>query len=97
MVLEKLSAVTVNNRFVINLSHVHVHVVAAALSVYPCILTTLDPSAAEWKSHSEYYNCSKYEENKEKFNPAEVTKARKALKKYLFYYERVREHQVGCV
>lgn len=59
---------------------------------------TLDPSiAAEWKSHTEYYNCSKYEENKESFNLAEVTSARKALKKYLFYYERVREHWVGCV
>lgn len=39
-----------------------------------------------WRSHSGYYNCSKYEEDGE---PTEVNKARKALEKYLFYYQRV--------
>ena len=38
---------------------------------------------AEWKNHTDYYNCSKYKEN-----PAAAT-ARERLKKYMFYYERV--------
>jgi len=42
-----------------------------------------------WRSHSGYYNCSKYEEDGE---PTEVNKARKALEKYLFYYQRWANH-----
>jgi len=42
-----------------------------------------------WRSHSGYYNCSKYEEDDE---PTEVNKARKALEKYLFYYQRWANH-----
>ena len=47
------------------------------------------PHPLDWTSHNnEYYNCSRYQSNpgivKER-----VTTAREALKKYIFYYERV--------
>ena len=41
---------------------------------------------ADWKNHTDYYNCSKYKEN-----PAAAT-ARERLKKYMFYYERWATH-----
>ncbi len=47
------------------------------------LLLLLSPVA--WKDHNGYYNCSKYKEVKE-----DVNKARQALEKYLFYYQRVR-------
>lgn len=54
-------------------------------------LSLPSPSSA-WKSHTGYYNCSMYEEKDEN---QEVNKARKALEKYLFYYQRVRERGEG--
>lgn len=45
----------------------------------------------DWKSHgSEYYECSRYKENPNIANESVHVQAREALKKYLFYFERVR-------
>lgn len=45
----------------------------------------------DWSAHgSEYYECSKYKENPNIANESEHAQAREALKKYLFYFERVR-------
>ena len=44
----------------------------------------------DWKSHgSEFYECSRYKENPNIANESANVKAREALKKYLFYFERV--------
>ena len=43
-----------------------------------------------WTEHNrEYYECSIYKKNPEIANETSGVKAREALKKYLFYYERV--------
>ena len=43
-----------------------------------------------WTEHNrEYYECSIYKENPKVANENSGLKAREALKKYLFYYERV--------
>ena len=43
-----------------------------------------------WTEHNrEYYECSIYKENPQVANECSGVKAREALKKYLFYYERV--------
>ena len=43
-----------------------------------------------WSEHNrEYYECSRYKENPQIANENSGVKAREALKKYLFYYERV--------
>ena len=43
-----------------------------------------------WTEHNrEYYECSMYKENPQVANECSGVKAREALKKYLFYYERV--------
>jgi ariadne-2 len=45
----------------------------------------------DWKTHgSEYYECSRYKENPDIVNQSQQAQAREALKKYLFYFERVR-------
>lgn len=45
----------------------------------------------DWKTHgSEYYECSRYKENPNVVNEGAQAQAREALKKYLFYFERVR-------
>ena len=45
----------------------------------------------DWKNHgSEYYECSRYKENPNIVNEGAQAQAREALKKYLFYFERVR-------
>ena len=45
---------------------------------------------SDWKSHgSEYYECSRYKENPNIGNESAHAQAREALKKYLFYFERV--------
>ena len=47
-------------------------------------------TAADWKNHgSEYYECSRYKENPNVVNEGAQAQAREALKKYLFYFERV--------
>ncbi|XP_071809011.1 E3 ubiquitin-protein ligase ARIH2-like isoform X2 [Asterias amurensis] len=47
----------------------------------------------DWKTHgSEYYECSRYKENPNIANESANVKAREALKKYLFYYERWDNH-----
>ena len=47
----------------------------------------------DWKTHgSEYYECSRYKENPDIVNQSQQAQAREALKKYLFYFERVRRH-----
>ena len=50
----------------------------------------------DWKTHgSEYYECSRYKENPDIVNQSQQAQAREALKKYLFYFERVRDtHRV---
>lgn len=46
----------------------------------------------DWKTHgSEYYECSRYKENPDIVNQSQQAQAREALKKYLFYFERVRD------
>ena len=46
----------------------------------------------DWKNHgSEYYECSRYKENPNVVNEGAQAQAREALKKYLFYFERVSE------
>ena len=45
----------------------------------------------DWKTHgSEYYRCSRYEENPNVANESSHARAKEALKKYLHYFERVR-------
>ncbi|KAE9556048.1 hypothetical protein FO519_000682 [Halicephalobus sp. NKZ332] len=47
----------------------------------------------DWKTHgSEYYECSRYKENPEIAQEANYIKARRALEKYLHYYERFDNH-----
>lgn len=47
----------------------------------------------DWKAHgSEYYECSRYKENPNIANESSHAKAREALKKYLFYFERWENH-----
>ncbi|XP_071509572.1 E3 ubiquitin-protein ligase ARIH2-like [Diadema antillarum] len=47
----------------------------------------------DWKSHgSEFYECSRYKENPNIANESANVKAREALKKYLFYFERWENH-----
>ncbi|XP_072026009.1 potential E3 ubiquitin-protein ligase ariadne-2-like [Amphiura filiformis] len=47
----------------------------------------------DWKTHgSEYYECSRYKENPNIANESANVKAREALRKYLFYYERWENH-----
>ena len=66
---------------VLTLDSGHMHkFLSISLSPFPA-----SPSSA-WKSHTGYYNCSMYEEKGE---DQEVNMARKALEKYLFYYQRV--------
>ena len=44
----------------------------------------------DWKNHgSEYYECSRYKSNPNIVNESAGIQAREALKKYLFYFERV--------
>ena len=46
----------------------------------------------DWKNHgSEYYECSRYKSNPNIVNESAGIQAREALKKYLFYFERVRD------
>ncbi|PIO69551.1 hypothetical protein TELCIR_08619, partial [Teladorsagia circumcincta] len=46
-----------------------------------------------WKTHgSEYYECSRYKENPSVAAEANHVKARRALEKYLHYYERFENH-----
>ena len=47
---------------------------------------------ADWRDHSGYYNCSKYQEDAQ-----EINEARQALEKYLFYYHRVSQLGVDHV
>ena len=50
-----------------------------------CVCVGLD-----WKTHgSEYYECSRYKENPNIANESAHAQAREALKKYIFYFERV--------
>jgi len=45
---------------------------------------------SDWKTHgSEYYECSRYKENPNIANESAHAQAREALKKYIFYFERV--------
>ncbi|CAJ0931469.1 unnamed protein product, partial [Mesorhabditis belari] len=47
----------------------------------------------DWKSHgSEYYVCSRYKENPSVAAEANHVKARRALEKYLHYFERYENH-----
>ena len=47
----------------------------------------------DWKTHgSEYYECSRYKENPNIANESANAQAREALKKYIFYFERVRSY-----
>lgn len=45
----------------------------------------------DWKTHAtEYYECSKYKADPKIAEKTAGAKARAALEKYLFYYNRVR-------
>ena len=56
--------------------------------LFSCFALFLLPP--DWKSHgSEYYECSRYKENPNIANESVLVQAREALKKYLFYFERV--------
>uniref|UniRef100_A0A0N5AJR5 RBR-type E3 ubiquitin transferase n=1 Tax=Syphacia muris TaxID=451379 RepID=A0A0N5AJR5_9BILA len=47
----------------------------------------------DWKTHrSEYYECSRYKENPAVAQEANHIKARRALEKYLHYFERYENH-----
>jgi len=47
----------------------------------------------DWKNHgAEYYECSRYKENPNVVKDTVHVKARKALEKYLFYFERWENH-----
>ncbi|CAI5448040.1 unnamed protein product [Caenorhabditis angaria] len=47
----------------------------------------------DWKTHgSEYYECSRYKENPSVAAEANHVKARRALEKYLHYFERFENH-----
>lgn len=47
----------------------------------------------DWKTHgSEYYRCSRYEENPNVANESSHARAKEALKKYLHYFERWENH-----
>ncbi|KAH7729633.1 Protein T12E12.1 [Aphelenchoides avenae] len=47
----------------------------------------------DWKTHgSEYYECSRYKENPSIAQEANHLKARRALEKYLHYFERFENH-----
>uniref|UniRef100_A0A914EBJ1 RBR-type E3 ubiquitin transferase n=1 Tax=Acrobeloides nanus TaxID=290746 RepID=A0A914EBJ1_9BILA len=47
----------------------------------------------DWKTHgSEYYECSRYKENPSVAQEANNVKARRALEKYLHYFERFENH-----
>lgn len=51
----------------------------------------------DWKTHgSEYYECSRYKENPDIVNQSQQAQAREALKKYLFYFERVGVSSYPC-
>lgn len=51
----------------------------------------------DWKTHgSEYYECSRYKENPDIVNQSQQAQAREALKKYLFYFERVGIFSGNC-
>jgi len=44
----------------------------------------------EWKKHGDsYYECTRYKDNPKLSKENKHTKAREALKKYLFYFQRV--------
>lgn len=52
----------------------------------------------DWKTHgSEYYECSRYKENPDIVNQSQQAQAREALKKYLFYFERVGVSSYPCL
>ena len=52
---------------------------------------------SDWKTHgSEYYECSRYKENPNVVNEGAQAQAREALKKYLFYFEKVSEFLAFC-
>ena len=56
-----------------------------ASHICACVCVCLD-----WKTHgSEYYECSRYKENPNIANESAHAQAREALKKYIFYFERV--------
>jgi len=44
----------------------------------------------EWKSHTDYYNCNKYDKDEEA--EAKKSESRAALQRYMFYYERYVNH-----
>ena len=55
-----------------------------------CVKTHIIVASSDWKTHgSEYYECSRYKENPNIANESAHAQAREALKKYLFYFERV--------
>lgn len=52
----------------------------------------------DWKSHAtEYYECSKYKADPRIADKTAGAKARAALEKYLFYYNRVRALNVSSL
>lgn len=69
----------------------YVHVVPSLVIVcFYCFEDFCWMCLGDWKTHgSEYYECSRYKENPDIVNQSQQAQAREALKKYLFYFERV--------
>ena len=63
-------------------------------SVYILVADFCWMCCGDWKNHgSEYYECSRYKSNPNIVNESAGIQAREALKKYLFYFERVCDTQ----
>ena len=67
------------------------------MQCFSCKLDFCWMCLGDWKTHgSEYYECSRFKEQTTNTNTANTqqqnAKAREALKKYLFYYERWENH-----
>jgi len=67
-------------------------IIATPLSSMICeVFSIMHVLFIDWKTHStEYYECSKYKADPKIAEKTAGAKARAALEKYLFYYNRVR-------
>jgi hypothetical protein len=66
--------------------------------VLQLILNDLGICFLDWKTHgSEYYECSRYKENPNIANESAHAQAREALKKYIFYFERVSRIRLSSI
>ena len=60
------------------------------MCIFRCCWLLIAICAADWQSHNrEYYECSRYKAENESSGASAKSKAREALNRYLFYFERV--------